>query len=96
MLPTFLPNPLQTEPSARYIEVSFEITKYGESRRVEILGAAPEVSDAAKDELVTLIKGSRFRPRVKDGELAGAVPVVLRYYLDDLAHNSADDDSAGD
>ena len=96
VLPTFLPNPLQTEPSARYIEVSFEITKYGESRRVEILSAAPEVSDAAKDELVTLIKGSRFRPRVKDGELAGAVPVVLRYYLDDLAHDSADGDSAGD
>ena len=91
VLPTFLPNPLETQPSARYIEVSFEVTKYGESRRVEILGAAPEVSNAAKDELVTLIKGSRFRPRVTDGELAGAAPVVVRYYLDDVTDDSRDD-----
>ena len=95
VLPTFLPNPLETQPSARYIEVSFEVTKYGESRRVEILGAAPEVSDAAKEKLATLIKGSRFRPRVTDGELTEAAPVVLRYYLDDVTDDSGDD-SAGD
>ena len=38
VLPAFLPNPLETVPSARYIEVSFEVTKYGENRRVEIVG----------------------------------------------------------
>jgi hypothetical protein len=81
VLPTFLPNPLETPASARYIDVAFEITRFGESRRVEILGAAPNVSDAAKDELVSLIKANRFRPRVTDGELARASPVVVRYYL---------------
>ena len=82
VLPAFLPNPLETMPSARYIEVSFEITKFGESRRVEILGAAPDVSDAAKDELASFIKESRFRPRVTDGKLGRPAPVVVRYYLD--------------
>ena len=83
VLPTFMPNPLSTEPSARYIEASFEVTKYGESRNVEIVGATPGVSPAAKQELANLIKGSRFRPRVADGELGRAAPVVVRYYLSD-------------
>jgi hypothetical protein len=83
VLPTFLPNPLATPASAHYIDVGFEVTRYGEGRRVEILGASPDVSDAAKDELAALVKGSRFRPRVTDGELARASPVVVRYYLND-------------
>jgi hypothetical protein len=83
VLPTFLPNPLETTPSARYIEASFEVTKYGESRRVEIVGAAPDVSDAAKEDLVSLIKASRFRPRVTDGKLGRVAPVVVRYYLNE-------------
>ena len=83
VLPTFLPNPLQTPISARYIDVGFEITKYGEGRRVEILGSAPNVPDAAKEDLVGLIRTSQFRPRVADGELARASPVIVRYYLND-------------
>ena len=83
VLPAFVPNPLKTQESALYVDVAFEITKYGESRRVEIVGAVPNVSDAAKDELVTLVKGSRFRPRVTDGDLGRASPVVVRYYFDD-------------
>ena len=81
VLPTFQPNPLETPESTRYIDVTFEVTKYGESRRVEIAGATPNVSDAAKDDLVSFIKGARFRPRVTDGELGRPSPVVVRYYL---------------
>ena len=83
VLPTFQPNPLQTPISARYLDVGFEITKYGESRRVEILGSTPNVPDAAKEELVGLIRASQFRPRVADGEFARASPVIVRYYLND-------------
>jgi hypothetical protein len=79
-LPTFLANPLQTPTSARYIDVAFEITTYGEARRVELRGAAPGVGNDSKRGLVSLIKGSRFRPRIKDGEL-GRSSVLLRYYL---------------
>ena len=83
VLPTFLPNPLATQPSARYIDVAFEITRYGESRRIDIVGATPDVPDAAKDELVSLVKRSVFRPRVADGEIAREAPVRVRYYLSD-------------
>jgi hypothetical protein len=83
VLPTFLQNPLETPASARYIDVAFEVTRYGTGRRIEIIGAAPNVSDAAKNDLVNLIKSSRFRPRVTDGELERASPVVVRYYLND-------------
>lgn len=83
VLPTFAPNPLWTQESARYIDVTFEVTRFGESRRVNVAGAAPGVSGTAKSELLALIKASRFRPRAADGELGRASPVALRYYLND-------------
>jgi hypothetical protein len=83
VLPTFVPNPLWTLESARYIDVTFDITKFGESRRVDVAGAAGDVSREEKAELVALIKASRFRPRVADGELGRTSPVTLRYYLSD-------------
>lgn len=80
VLPTFLPSPLETPTSDRYIDVTFEITKYGESRRIEILGTATNVSDVQRDELVSLLKKSRFRPRVTDGQIATS-PIRLRYCI---------------
>ena len=79
VLPTFWANPLETPTSARYIDVAFEVTKYGQSRRIVILGAS-NVSDVEKDELESLLRSSRFRPRVTDGEFATS-PIRLRYYL---------------
>ena len=79
VLPTFRANPLETPTSTRYIDVAFEVTKYGESRRIEILGST-NVSDAEKDELESLLMSSRFRPRVKDGEIATS-PIRLRYHV---------------
>ena len=83
VLPTFRPNPLQTAIGNRYIDVTFEITKFGEPRHVEIVGATATVPGGAKDELVDVIKASRFRPRITDGELGRASPVALRYFLND-------------
>lgn len=85
-LPTFLPNPLtggERRESADYIDVAFEITKYGASRRVEVLDATTDASDAAQAELVRSIKRSRFRPRVTNGRVTDSAPVVVRYYLDE-------------
>jgi hypothetical protein len=82
VLPAFQPNPLETSESARYIDVTFEVTRFGESRRVEIAGATPDVSNAEKDDLVSLVRGAQFRPRVTDGELGRPATVVVRYYLD--------------
>ncbi len=81
VIPAFLPNPLAADPDAEttgHIEVSFEISKYGKSRRIEIVHAAPGVSKAEEDGLVELIRRSRFRPRISRGGLARA-SVVVRY-----------------
>lgn len=80
VLPTFLPNPLYTPTSDRFIDVAFDVTKYGKSRRIQIVGAAANVSDAERNELMGLITTSRFRPRVTNGELATS-PIRLRYYI---------------
>ena len=83
VLPTFTPNPLRTLESARYIDVTFEITKFGDSRRVDVAGAAPDVSGAEKAELLALVRSSRFRPRVTGGQLGRTSRVAFRYYLND-------------
>jgi hypothetical protein len=82
VLPTFSPSPLasdETETSNGYIDAAFDITRYGSSRRVRIIDASTNATDTDKDRLVRLINGSRFRPRVTDGEFARRSSVVVRY-----------------
>ena len=83
VLPTFSPNPLASDATqaAGYIDVAFEISRYGEGRRVHILDSTTDATDADKKHLVGLIQRSRFRPRMTAGEFARASPIVLRYYL---------------
>ncbi len=83
VLPTFLPNPIDTEEagSAGYIDVAFEIHKYGSARDVAVLHATPNVTATDKDALTSVIYRSRFRPRIVDGEFGHRSRVVLRYYL---------------
>jgi hypothetical protein len=86
VLPTFLPNPLasdQTPKTTGYIDVAFDVTKYGDSRRVEILDTTTNATDAATDRLVRLVQRCRFRPRVTNGEVADVVRMVVRYYLNE-------------
>src|SRR5687767_6060630 len=83
VLPAFQPNPLArdaTRAETGYIDVEFEITKYGRSRAVEILDNA-NATHAAKQDLMTLIRSSRYRPRLTEGTFADATPVRMRYYL---------------
>jgi tetratricopeptide (TPR) repeat protein len=83
VLPAFQPNPLirdETRATTGYIDVAFEITKYGQSRAVEIRDAA-NATLAAKRNLLALIRNNRFRPQLTDGQFADATPVRVRYYL---------------
>ena len=82
VLPTFLPSPLNADDAQahRYVDVSFEITKYGESRKIEIL-EAPNVARPARNDLVRLISRTRFRPRITSGRVADTSPITVRYYL---------------
>jgi hypothetical protein len=83
VLPAFLPNPLaprEARWATGYIDVAFEITKYGRSRAVEVV-SVDNATVAAVAELVGLIKSSRFRPRLTAGRFADSAPVAFRYYL---------------
>jgi hypothetical protein len=83
-LPTYEPNPFASAAteSARYIDVSFAVTKYGLGERVEIL--EPSKGGATREEkqaLIKLIESTTFRPRMVNGALADEAPIALRYYL---------------
>jgi hypothetical protein len=83
VLPSFESSPLardETRAETGHIDVAFAITKYGRARDIEIRGAA-NATEAAQDDLVSLLKSSRFRPRLTQGRFADSSPVVVRYYL---------------
>jgi hypothetical protein len=83
VLPAFEPNPLaadETQVARGYIDVTFEITRFGKSRDIEVLKDS-NATQRAKQDLVALISHSRFRPRPTDGQFGRASPVAVRYYL---------------
>ena len=87
LLPAFLPNPLvstETPESAGYIDVAFELNKYGSATQIRVIDVA-NATDEERDRLVSLIARGRFRSYIADGELVRK-PVVVRYYL----HGSSD------
>jgi len=83
-LPVYEPNPFASAATApsRYIDVSFNVTKYGTSERSEVLGASEDATREEKRDLLRLIESTTFRPRFVDGVLADAAHVTVRYRLD--------------
>jgi hypothetical protein len=83
VLPTFLPNPLETSEagSAGHVDVRFDVHMYGGARNVEIVGATPNATRADRESLERMIRTSKFRPRIADGALGRSSPVALRYFL---------------
>jgi hypothetical protein len=67
--------------SSRFIDVSFEITKFGWGERIEILETSQGATRDEERDLVHLIEVTRFRPRFVDGKLADSAAVVVRYDL---------------
>jgi hypothetical protein len=102
-LPSFAPNPLQTRAESAdsaYIDVGFEITRQGKSRRVKVLAASANIERADRRRLERLIVLTTYRPRMVDGAVAAAAPVNLRYYIGatpapELECNDSEDDPAG-
>jgi hypothetical protein len=86
VLPAFSRNPLalsETPDSSGYIDVAFDITKYGKSKAIEVLATTTNTASAARTRLIDLIRDSRFRPRMSGGTFADRSRVVLRYYVND-------------
>ena len=84
-LPTFVPNPFAaaaaTASASRYVDVAFAVTKDGLAEHVEILSTSQNATRAEEKDVIKLIEGITFRPRVVDGELAASAPVSVRYHL---------------
>jgi hypothetical protein len=86
VLPAFSPDPLgssETPDSSGYIDIAFEITKYGEGEAIEILDTSTNASTDARMRLRYLIGRSRFRPRMAEGLFEDPSRVVARYYVRD-------------
>jgi hypothetical protein len=84
-VPVFLPvfeSPLAdgvTPGSNGYVDVDFEVSKYGQPRDVTIVGAAGDEAGAASEFLADAINHARFRP----SPTAGKMEYRLRYSLAD-------------
>jgi len=84
VLPVFVPNPLVSEemPDSRgYVDVAFEITRFGRARQIRVLDTTTNATRADLSMVEQLIMHARFRPRTEDGHFSDASLVDLRYYL---------------
>jgi hypothetical protein len=83
-LPTFMPSPLRTTPSDQsrgYVDVEFELSKYGRPRDVRVVDVSDEALEGAGKGVARTISASRFRP--KPTSLRGAgMRYASRYYID--------------
>ncbi|MDY6983626.1 MAG: hypothetical protein SV422_11105, partial [Pseudomonadota bacterium] len=100
-LPSFEANGLASDGAsgvAGYIDISFEITRQGKSRRVETTGMSASVERSQRRALERLIGLTTFRPRLVEGQVVDNAPVTLRYYtasaLRPAAPACGDDDPA--
>jgi tetratricopeptide (TPR) repeat protein len=86
-LPAFRWHPLySSEPTADstgYVEVAFEIGKYGVASGVEVLDTSTSSNETVERNFVNWVRDSRFRPRVVGDKIARNAPVVARYYVND-------------
>lgn len=72
--------PLHSAATPRYVELGFEVTKHGRSKRVRVLDASAGLERAGEKHFTQLVAGRMFRPIVKDGVFPDSVPVVVRYH----------------
>jgi hypothetical protein len=84
-IPAFLPSPFKpcapASESKSYIDVAFEIDRFGKSDKIKIVGSTDDVTNSAKRDLVRAIARSRFRPQFSAGHVAEDARVVVRHCL---------------
>ena len=90
VIPTYLPPPNSREklgiaPDADvsffgYIDVSFNLTKFGKARRIRQLGTGGEITRNMEIRLNQYLRNVQFRPRYNGTEV-NTGPVRLRYYV---------------
>jgi tetratricopeptide (TPR) repeat protein len=65
-----------------YIEATVELTRFGDVRRVEVLGQTPGVSKAIERGFRRYLATTQFRPRFVNGEIPRLDRFDARFYFD--------------
>jgi hypothetical protein len=83
-LPAFSPSPFIPDATAanEYVDVDFEIGKYGTPRKVEIVAVAGEAAKTRSKGVFRAVSSARYRPRPLTAEEA-ATAYRVRYSLAD-------------
>ena len=84
VLPTFVPNlfaPERATGATGYVDLEFDITQFGTTRRIKVLDTTHNASKTAEQRISRWVVENRFRPRMADGQLAEASRVVARHYV---------------
>jgi hypothetical protein len=82
-LPAFAPTPLEelgVAGSSGYIDVDFEVGKYGVARKVQVVAVAGDEAAAASKAIIAAINQARFRP---SPGTEGVTSYRVRYSLGD-------------
>ena len=84
VLPKFLANraaPEHADGATGYVDVAFEITRFGTTRRIRVESTSGNVSNAAQGRVTRWIVENHFRPQVVNGQFADATRVVVRHHV---------------
>lgn len=63
-----------------WIDVSFELSRYGKPQRLKVLGSSPGTARAVQGRLRRLLLSSPFRPRIDAAEAQAPHVYRVRYY----------------
>jgi tetratricopeptide (TPR) repeat protein len=65
-----------------YVDAAVEITRFGDVKRVEILGGSPAVTKDIEGDLKHYVVAHTYRPRFVNGELPRTDRFAARFYFD--------------
>ncbi len=82
VLPESIVGTVQDRVLRGYIDASVEITRFGDVKRVEVLGRSATVSKGIEEDLKRYVTAQTFRPRFVNGELPRSDRFAARFYFD--------------
>ena len=65
-----------------YIDVSIDITRFGDVKRMEVIARSPAATKDVEEQLKRYVGERTFRPRFVNGELARSDRFAARFYFD--------------
>ncbi len=78
-----LPYKKENDENENYVIASFDVTKTGRARNIQIIESNPPDSTSLRRRAKSTIKSSRFRPRFENGHPVATAGVNIRYVFQD-------------